>query len=150
MCLSDIHYEMFSLNLFGQMNIARMKQMLSVNEVLFFKGSTLLPNEFRIIEENLGYVVPPVVYVHSICFLCHYHLNNNILCKNSLNNLQLTIEKDYFISDDSVKALSYNIIGISFMLVNGIKSAEQAFMKSVELFPEEEFNSAFRMLSLLS
>ncbi|CAC5377176.1 unnamed protein product [Mytilus coruscus] len=149
MCLSDINYEMFSLNLFRQMNIAQLKQMLSINEVLFFKNSTLLPDEFRIIEETLGYVVPPVVYAHSIRFLCHYHLNNSIQCQHSLKDLQLIMEKDYFISDDSVKALSYNILGISFLLERDIKSAEQAFMKSVELFPEVDFNSAFRMLSLL-
>ncbi|CAG2241852.1 unnamed protein product [Mytilus edulis] len=52
-------------------------------------------------------------------------------------------------ADCSEKAVSYNILGIILQLVGDKKSAELAFMNSVQIFPEAELNSAFQILSFL-
>lgn len=90
--------------------------------------------------------IPPVVYTHILRFLCHYHLYNINQCQQCLKDLQLTIEEGYFIADASDNAISHNILGITFQLVGDMESAKQAFMKSVELFSDPDFNSVFRRL----
>lgn len=99
------------------------------------------------VEENL---IPPVVYVHALRFLCHYHLMNTAACCNSLRDLQLTIEKDYFIGHAYGKSVSYNILGITFQLLGDIESARKAFMQSIQIRTRPNQNSAFRRLSLIS
>ncbi|XP_052077397.1 uncharacterized protein LOC127715402 [Mytilus californianus] len=131
--LSEIHYEILSLDVFRQMNIAKLWKLLMVDKVWFFKNnSTLLPDELQI-EVNTGiFIIPPVVYAHFLLCLCHYHLNNIIQCQHSLQDLQLTIDEEYFIAGSEERAISYNILGIIFQLVGDIESARRAFIKASE------------------
>lgn len=124
------------------MNIAKLSKYLLLDLVLFIKNSTLIPDELQIEVNKTGYYIPPVVYVHFLCFLCQYHLNNTIQCYHCLRDLQLSIEQEYFIANASEKARAYNIIGISFQLIGDIASAQHAFIKSLELDSDPDFNNA--------
>lgn len=146
--LSHEHYEILSLNLFRRMPIAQLTNVLVLNPILF-KNSTVLPDELQLEINKLPVFIPPVVYAHFLMFLCHYHLKNNIQCKLSLHDLESTIEENYFIPDAFLKAISYNILGIVFQLLEDIDAARHALMKSIKLFPDRDLNNAFRRLSLL-
>ncbi|XP_052078057.1 uncharacterized protein LOC127715997 isoform X1 [Mytilus californianus] len=147
--VSNIHNEIYRLNLFMQMSIVQLTKLLLVNEVLFIENSLFTPNELLIGKNTTGFQIPPVVYAHSLRFLCHYQLNNICQCQHSLKDLQLTIEEDYFIAEDSEKASSYNILGIIFHLVGDRASARQVLMKSIEIYQDVDCNSAYRMLPLI-
>ncbi|VDH98976.1 Hypothetical predicted protein, partial [Mytilus galloprovincialis] len=144
--VSNIDNEIFRLNFFMEMSIVQLAKLLLVNEVLFIENSSFTPNELLIGQNTTGFQIPPVVYAHSLRFLCYYQLTNISQCQHSLKDLQVTIDEDFFIANDSEKASSYNILGIIFHLVGDIPSAKQAFKKSVELYQDVDCNSAFRML----
>lgn len=147
--VSQIHFDIFSLHSFRQMNIGKLFKFLLLNRVMFIRNSTLIPDELQIEVNTTPYVLPPVVYVHFIRFLCQYHLNNTIQCHSCLQDLQLTIEQEYFINDASEKARANNILGIGFQLIGDIESAKCAFIKSEELDSDADFNNASWGLSLI-
>lgn len=95
--MSDIHYEIFRLSLLRQINTVQISKLLLVNEVWFFENSWLAPKELLIGQHTTGYQRPPVVYAHCLHFPCHYHFKSMIQCRHSLQNLQSTIEEEYFI-----------------------------------------------------
>ncbi|XP_071126849.1 uncharacterized protein [Mytilus edulis] len=145
---SSFKREVLNLNLFRNMPYDQLSKFMMVNLLDIPINSILIPTELMIeVEENL---IPPVVYVHALRFLCHYHLMNTAGCCNSLRDLQLTIEKDYFIGHAYGKSVSYNILGITFQLLGDIESARKAFMQSIQIRPRSNQNSAFRRLSLIS
>ncbi|CAC5364434.1 unnamed protein product [Mytilus coruscus] len=97
-----------------------------------FKNSTFIPKELLIEGSNCK--IPPVVYAHFLSFLCHYHLNNVRECRNSLQDLQLTIVEDYFIRKDKcLKAYSYYCLGTVLHLMGDNESAKQAFTETLKL-----------------
>lgn len=148
--LSRCHYELLNMQIFRKMSIVQLWIVLLLDCVMFNYKSVLIPVELQIKEDTKECIIPPVVYIHFLCFLCHYHLDNIRECQESLRALQWTIDTNYFIEYSLWKALSYNTLGISFQLLNDIHSAKQAFEQSIKLFPDKVNNSAFRRLSLLS
>lgn len=55
-----------------------------------------MPDELKIKGKTTEYVIAPVipvVYAYFLRFLCHYHLDNTILCYDSLRYLKLSVEK---------------------------------------------------------
>ncbi|XP_076071372.1 uncharacterized protein LOC143042796 [Mytilus galloprovincialis] len=146
MQLSDIHNALLNLHVFRNMPIVQLWKFLLVGFICIRK-SELQPDELQTVERNR---FPPIVYAHFLRFLCHYHLKNSRQCLDSLKELQFTIEGNYFTSGDVFKGISYNILGIGFQLLGYREAARQSFIQSIELFPNEKHNSAFRKLSLLN
>lgn len=83
-------------------------------------------------------------------FLCHYHLQNNRQCCDSLRDLHLIIEKNYLIGTHNLQAVSYNILGIGFKMLGDKKAARKAFVHSIELFPNQKLNGAFQQLAFFN
>ncbi|VDI02882.1 Hypothetical predicted protein, partial [Mytilus galloprovincialis] len=144
--LSNINYELFHLDLFNRMTIIEKWKLIVMNRLQFNENSLSIPKEIQFEVNVMPITIPPVVYTHFLRFLCHYHLYNINQCQQCLKDLQLTIEEGCFIADASDNAISHNILGITFQLVGDMESAKQAFMKSVELFSDPDFNSVFRRL----
>ncbi|XP_052076242.1 uncharacterized protein LOC127714241 [Mytilus californianus] len=144
MKFSDIHYELFNSRVIRKMITVQLWRFFRLDEISF-KGTRLVPDELHFHINGL----PPVVYAHFICFLCHFHLKNRRQTWNSLRDLQLTIEENFFIAIQAYKALSYNILGICFQLLGDIESARKAFLHSIELF-SDELNDAYNLLFLIS
>ncbi|CAC5414219.1 unnamed protein product [Mytilus coruscus] len=145
--LSNIHHELLTLYIFRKMPVARLCKFLLLKCIDFDQNSTLRPDE---IEIEMSHPIPPVVFAHFLQFLCFYHLNDTRQVRNSLCDLQLTLEENYFIAHGFEKALSYYILGVSFQLIENFDSARQAFMQSIELNPDNENNNAYYRLSLIS
>ncbi|CAC5387569.1 unnamed protein product [Mytilus coruscus] len=141
--LSHIHQELFSLSVFRKMNIVQLWKFMLLDSVYFWPSSTLIPNELQIMVKTQECVIPPVVYAHFLSFLCHYHLNNTSQCRDSIQDLQLTIEEKYFIADKIDEAVCYNILGIAFKLLRDEASANKAFMHSVRLNPNPDLRRLF-------
>lgn len=112
--------------------------------------TTSLPIEMRTEGKNRTCIISPVVYAQFLRFLCHYHRNNTGQCWDSLRNLKLTIHESYFIATSYQQALSYKMLGIHFQLLGDSESAKQAFMQSLELYPDPTLNDASRRLLLIS
>ncbi|CAC5379842.1 unnamed protein product [Mytilus coruscus] len=130
------------------MTMVQLWRFLLLDLVIFDKHSiSLIPDE---LQREVKLPIPPVVYAHLLCFLCHFHLNNSGQCWHSLRNLELTIEDTHIVATRVLKLECYTFLGISFQLVGDKESARQAFIQSTELFPDQENNIAFKMLSLIS
>ncbi|XP_052076787.1 uncharacterized protein LOC127714792 [Mytilus californianus] len=134
MNLSHIHKELFNLHFFRKMTIVQLLKFLHLDHVIFSSNSVLVPDEIRIEGEHNERFISPVVFTHFLRFLCHYHLNNTKQCRDFLQDLQLTIEENYFIANSLLKAISYSILGKTFQLIGDIESARRAFMQSFELY----------------
>ncbi|XP_052078289.1 uncharacterized protein LOC127716216 [Mytilus californianus] len=116
-------------------------------DYVIFKTSTFIPMELLI--EKIIFAIPPVVYAHFLSFLCHYHLNNVPELRNSLQDLQLTIDEDYFIGEDViVRSTSYYCLGTALQLMGDKLSAKQAFTETVNLL--NSFPLLIRRLKRLS
>ncbi|XP_052076791.1 uncharacterized protein LOC127714797 [Mytilus californianus] len=95
MNLSHVNFELFNLNVFRKMPIVQMEKLLLLNHVDFFPRSTLIPGELQMEVDRSNFCIPPVIYVHFLSVLCHWHLNNTKDCFDSLKDLQLTVRKEY-------------------------------------------------------
>ena len=115
------------------MSITRVLKLLVVRDLFFIPHSALIPEELELEVAHLLYSLSPVVYSHFLSFLCHYHLNNVNQCYSALDDLQLTISEDYFISRNLDRSNSYNCLGVAYALIGNHEMAERSFLQSVEL-----------------
>ncbi|CAC5426240.1 unnamed protein product [Mytilus coruscus] len=131
MNVSHTQHELLNLNLLKNMSIAKLCKFMLVNELDLI---SLQPKEKP--DEGEGiYRVPPVVYAYFLRFLCHYHLKNTSKYLDSIRDLQLTIEEDYFIGHSYEKYVSYNTLGLTFELSGDHESARQAFKQALKFKP---------------
>lgn len=130
---SLIRYELFKLDVFRKMNILNLLKLLLVNNVHFMNKSKLIPDELQSVVGPLGCEIPPVVYAHVLLVLCHYHLNNTRQCRDSIQDLNLTIETNYFIAELFQTDICYNILGKAFVLIGDHVSAKRAFLHALRL-----------------
>ncbi|CAC5414212.1 unnamed protein product [Mytilus coruscus] len=132
--LLNIQYEFLNFNTFTNMPIVQLLKVLRLDCVEFCKNSLLIPDEIQVEGSSS---IPPVVLAHFLRFLCYYHITDYRQCQNSLINLQLTIEGNYFVSLGE-KAVSYIILGITIRFIGNMDSVRQAFMQSQEFIPDKK------------
>lgn len=151
MNVSHIQKELFNLQVFRNMATVQLLKFIHLEDMVLVSNSVLMPAEFQFEGYNSECIrrVPPVVYAHFLLFLCHYHLNNTRQYQDSLLDLQLTIEKNYFIAYSLPKSTAYNMLGTIFQLLGDKESARQSFFKSIELDPDPTSNDAFMRLSFI-
>lgn len=74
---------------------------LIINSVWFTEPYYLLPVELTPLIQRAGFrnicIIPSVVYLNMLSFLCLHHLEDHRGKLNALRDLQLTIRKRYFI-----------------------------------------------------
>jgi tetratricopeptide (TPR) repeat protein len=126
-------------------SIARVLKLLLVRIVRFIPQSTLIPEELELEVAHLPSSLAPVVYSHFLSFLCHYHLNNVNQCYSALDDLQLTISEDYFISSN--RSNSYNCLGVAYALIGNHEMAECSFLQAIEL--DTTYNCAWQRLYMI-
>ncbi|XP_052083682.1 uncharacterized protein LOC127721014 [Mytilus californianus] len=91
--LSHIHRELFRFKTFRKRGIIRTLRILFLPSVIFYKKDYLIPNEIKTGATDLNpAMITPVIYLHFLTFLCHYHLHNIGNYQESLSDLRLTIE----------------------------------------------------------
>ncbi|CAC5414224.1 unnamed protein product [Mytilus coruscus] len=96
--LSNSHYELLNFDIFRRMPIVQLFKFLRLDSIDFCESSYFKPVEIQNMQNETLQSIPPVVFAHFLRFLCYYHLNDNRQCQNSLCDLQLTIEENYFIA----------------------------------------------------
>ena len=111
--LSNEQYALIKTKTIQSMSITRVLKLLLVRTVDFAQQSTLIPEELELEVVNGLHHLPPVVYSHFMCFLCHYHLNNVNQCHSALADLQQTISEDYFILNNRQRSTSYNCLDVA-------------------------------------
>ncbi|XP_071147303.1 uncharacterized protein [Mytilus edulis] len=146
MTLSDIHYQSLKLLSFNKTSVAYLLKILFVDLLYLRKNSTLTPEELLIEGWKIPYVIPSTAYVYFLSVLCHYHLNNVRHCQDSIQDLKLVIGERYLMPNLKCIANSYTLLGIALQLYGDKESARHAFLKSLEIFPDESRNSAAKRL----
>ncbi|XP_071147375.1 uncharacterized protein [Mytilus edulis] len=146
MTLSEINYQSLKLLSFNKTSIAYLLKILFVDHILFNIDSTLTPEEL-LMEGWIGkYTIPSTAYAYFLSVLCHYHLNNLRQCQDSIQYLKLVTGERYLMSAVGSTAEVYTLLGIALQLFGDKESAQQAFLQSLEIDPEESDNSAARRL----
>ncbi|XP_071126577.1 uncharacterized protein [Mytilus edulis] len=148
--LSDNNNELLSLQLFRKMNIVQVWKNLLLDYAVFTQNSNIIPNELQIDVETSDHLIPPVQYGHFLCFLCHYNLQNNRHCLESIINLQKTILEECFISLRIEVAICFKMLGVSLQMVGDIDSARHAYESSKRFDGKQSLNYAFKRLSSIS
>ncbi|CAG2185799.1 unnamed protein product [Mytilus edulis] len=97
----------------------------------------------RLLNENTK-----IAYLHLLTFLCHKQMNNTRNYQESLGDLRLTIEEDYFMSDFYLKAAAFDCLGVAFQIIGDTEAAREAFVKSTEIFPDQLINRSFQRLAI--
>ncbi|VDI55573.1 Hypothetical predicted protein [Mytilus galloprovincialis] len=147
--LSDIHYQSLKLLSFNKksMVVYLLKILFVDHYTRFNMNSTLTPEELLMEGWNNKYYIPSTAYAYFLSVLCHYHLNNVRHCQDSIQDLKLVIGERYLMSDvRSFTAEAYTLLGIALQLFGDKESARQAFLQSLEIYPDESYNSAARRL----
>ncbi|CAC5388408.1 unnamed protein product [Mytilus coruscus] len=124
-CLMDhLHYEQLDYTeqqalQYGCLDISCIYRRHVIKSVRF-QEDAILP--FDIIDELKNRHIftnsslPPVVYAHYLRFLCFHRLNDAENCRNSLQDIQLTIENEYFVCNYQ-KVSSYNLLAIAHLKI---------------------------------
>ncbi|CAC5400858.1 unnamed protein product [Mytilus coruscus] len=146
-CFTDELY--YNANVFRKLGKIRMLRILLISTVEFSQESSLIPGEIKLDAYHLAFVLPPVVYLHFLTFLCHYHLNNIRNYQKSLGVLRLTIEENYCIFGYMDKAAAYDCLGVAFLVVGDKESAREACLKSIQIFPDQVMNPSFKRLGMI-
>ncbi|XP_052076446.1 uncharacterized protein LOC127714426 isoform X2 [Mytilus californianus] len=151
MDMSGIQYQLFKLKLFQKKSIVRLWKIMLIDFMKFGKKSGLIPIELQIEVENGVYTLSSIVYAYFLKFLCHYHLNNVRQCQDSIQTLQLVIAENYFIEkDNKYQYQAHNIVGIALQLSGDHEAARQAFMQSIEIYPDHRYNTSIKRFLLMS
>lgn len=100
--------------------------------------------------ETSDHLIPPVQYGHFLRFLCHYNLQNDRQCLESIHDTQKTILEECFISLRIEVAVCFKMLGISFQMVGDMNSARDAYEISKRFDGKQSLNTAFKRLSLIS
>ena len=145
--LSSEQYALIKTKTMQSISITRVLKLLLVRDVLFIPQSTLIPEELELEVAHILHNIPPVVYSHFLSFLCHYHLNNVNQCYSALADLQLTISEDYFISGSVDRSISYNCLGVAYVLIRNHEMAERSFLQAIEL--DTTYNCAWQRLYMI-
>jgi hypothetical protein len=145
--LSSEQYALIKTKTMQSISITRVLKLLLVRFVFFIPQSTLIPEELELEVAHLPSGLPPVVHSHFLSFLCHYHLNNVNQCYSALADLQRTISEDYFISDNVDRSISYNCLGVAYVLIRNHGMAERSFLQAIEL--DTTYNCASHRLSMI-
>lgn len=142
---SNVHHELLNLSRFFRRCLVFVCKFLKVNPVYFHENSVFIPNE---IKNVIPCIILQVVFAHFLCYLC-YHPKDHKQCQNLLQDLMLTIDKNYFIAQFVEKTNSHTLLGVIFQTIGDMDSAQHAFMQSIKLFPDPE-NNAYHRLELLN
>ncbi|XP_071147321.1 uncharacterized protein [Mytilus edulis] len=146
MTLSDIHYQSLKLLSFNKKGVVYLLKIIFVDLIRFNVNSTLTPEELLMEEWNKRCFFPSTAYAYFLSVLCHYHLNDVRQCQDSIQHLKLVIGERYLMTDVRSIAEAYTLLGVALQLIGDTESARQAFLQSLEISPDESYNSASRRL----
>ncbi|XP_071147331.1 uncharacterized protein [Mytilus edulis] len=146
MTLSNNHCHSLKLLSFNKKSVVYLLKIILVDLIELEVNSTLTPEELLMEGWNKNYSVSSTAYAYFLSVLCHYHLNNVRYCQDSIQDLKLVIGERYLMTDGSSTAEAYTLLGVALQLFGDKESARQAFLQSLEIFPDESYNSASRRL----
>lgn len=145
---SGVPDELLYLKVSKKMTILQFWKILLLAKVHFIRDSGIIPDELQCEIKMGDFGIPPLVFAHFLRFLCHHRRKNNRQCCDALRDLELTIQESSMVPNIELKAFSYNILGVSFVLFGDIQKARQAFIQSIELLPDIDFNySSYQRLN---
>ncbi|CAC5400857.1 unnamed protein product [Mytilus coruscus] len=141
--LFDLHQELLQFQPIRRLGIIRLLRILYLPIVKFSERSSLIPDELKIDGADSKFL-PPVLYLHFLTFLCHYHLHNIRNYQESLGDLRLIIEEDFMSFD-----MSYYCLGVAFLVVGDRESAREVLIRSIKLLPIQNVNPSFELLKMM-
>ena len=98
-------------------------RLATIDHVSYVEQSTLIPHELKPeVQKGVFFDVPPVVMSHCLRFLCYHHLYDIVNKQESLRDLYLTIQEEYFISKQLLSN-SLTILGVCNEIVGDKEAA---------------------------
>jgi hypothetical protein len=97
-------------------------RLAAIQNVLYVKQSTLIPDELKPEVQEGDFHVPPVIMSHCLRLLCYQHLHNIVKRQQSLRDLYLTLKEVYFVGQ-SDKSNSLTILGVCNEIVGDKEKA---------------------------
>ncbi|VDI36226.1 Hypothetical predicted protein [Mytilus galloprovincialis] len=147
--MSDIHNRLLKLKSFQKKKIVRIWKIMLVDYMKFYQNSWLIPHELQMEVKYTNFSISSIVYAYFLQFLCHHHRNEFRQCQDCLHTLKLVIAEHYCIEGQiTFKSAAYNILVIALQLSGDHEAARQAFIHSVDIFPNE--NTSIKRLELMS
>ena len=112
--------------------------MATISNVMYVTQSTLIPHELKPEVQDGNFNVPPVVMSHCLRFLCYHHLDNIVNRQQALDDLFLTINEVYFVTEQRYSN-SLTIIGVCNEIVGDKVKAVmmQPYEMSIEYVPQQ-------------
>ncbi|XP_071126808.1 uncharacterized protein [Mytilus edulis] len=151
MDMSDVHCRLLKLKSIQKTNIVRLWKIMLVDCMKFEQNSWVIPNELQMEVNNGTCLISSIVYAYFLKFLCHYHLNNVRQCQNCLYTLQLVIAENFLIEKEGgLQSEAYKILGIASQLLGDHEAARQAFIQSLQKYPNHTLNTSSKRLSSMS
>lgn len=147
--VSDLHRELFRFQTLRKLGMIGMRRIIFICDTLFTSESGLIPGEMKMDAYKVPHFLSSVVYLHFLTFLCHYHLHNVKKCQETLCDLRLTIEEEYFIFEKRNSAEAYTCLGVAFQVIGDRESAKEAFVRSIKIFPNQLMNCSFKRLEMM-
>ncbi|CAC5424713.1 unnamed protein product [Mytilus coruscus] len=117
MDLLDIHYRLLKLKTIQKKSIVQQWKIMLVDDMRFEQNSLLIPYELLKEVVNDMCSIETVPYAYFLKFLCHYYLNNDRQCQNSLQDLRLGRGEICFIDNGGVDISAYHLLGVAIQLI---------------------------------
>ncbi|VDH98375.1 Hypothetical predicted protein [Mytilus galloprovincialis] len=124
--------QLLNLNSCQKTSFVKLGKIMLVDDIRFESDSLLAPDELQMVDSISDDLLlfPSTAYAYFLEFLCHYHLNYDRQCQDSIQGLKLVIEENYLItSRNMLEANSYILLGIALQLFGHYESARQAFLQ---------------------
>ncbi|VDI42874.1 Hypothetical predicted protein [Mytilus galloprovincialis] len=132
-----------------QITLMNRIRLATMGDIIFIKGSPLIPRELQFEAQDFKLRVPPVVMCHCLKFLCYYHLNDFYKRKLSLQDLRRTIQNEYFLAKNEM-SVCYTLLGVCYELANNTDLAYRSYINAVRCEGELCKSAKFRLEKLIS
>ncbi|CAC5363436.1 unnamed protein product [Mytilus coruscus] len=131
-----------------QITLKDRMRLATMGDIIFIRGSPLIPRELQYEVKDLKLRVPPVVMCHCLQFLCNHHLNDFYKRKLSLQDLHRTIQNEYFLAKNE-KSVCYTLLGVCYEISNYMDLAYRSYVNAVRCEGEPCKSAKFRLENLI-
>ncbi|XP_052085921.1 uncharacterized protein LOC127723378 isoform X2 [Mytilus californianus] len=113
-----------------QITLKDRMRLATMGDMIFIRGSPLIPKELQYEVKDFKLRVPPVVMCHCLQFLCNHHLNDFYKRKLSLQDLRRTIQNEYLLAKNE-KSVCYTLLGVCYEISNNMDLAYRSYVNAV-------------------
>lgn len=146
------HIQEHAMNLMKKEKVDTIVKSLTINPILFFQNSAIIPQELQPDVTGYANIFHPLQFAHFLNFLCYYHLHDITSCNRSLNRLKNTQGKLSIcccIGHNPEAVYAFIFCGIADQLMGQTCNAKYAFRKAAKIDKHNTTSAESRLSSLI-